>query len=313
MTCIACGGSRRIIAATRNGFNLLRCGQCALVSCSPMPTPAELDSYYQGFAYAKPDASQLARQLDYTEAGTRRLTKEIEELARRPIRTVLDFGGGLGFFAGALSRQYADVTLFDLDSHAREFARAQFPGRFRVVEDSEQALATKYDLILLNQVIEHVPDPVAFLHSFVGALEPGGLLVVTTSNNNAVDTLTRPDVLWHYARLVDLPMINAIRLLISDSWACCDPPRHLYSFNPTNLVLIADRAGLAHRRTSTSFFDQDPLGQPKYGLRGIRSVRSSVETLLFLISKITAWINRALDRGKQKGSTLTAWFSTSLE
>lgn len=309
MTCTVCGGDSRRIAVTRNDFDLLRCVNCALVFCSPMPTPEDLDDYYQGFAYAKPDESELTRQVAYTEAGTRRLLHEIDGLSRRPIRKVLDFGGGLGFFANALSQHYSDVSLFDLDGHARDFARNRFPSRFDVLDDAESALSNKYDLILLNQVIEHVPDPVSFLHSFTTALEPGGLLVVTTPNNATNDTLIRPDVLWYYARRLKAPIIRSISLLISDSWVCCDPPRHLFSFNHANLVQAGERAGFQSLRTATSSFDQDPLGQPKYSFRGFRRPRSMIDSALFLGSKLSAWLGRALDPHGRKGNTLTAWFS----
>lgn len=309
MACSVCGCESRFIAKTESGFDLLRCGTCELVFCSPMPTTAELDAYYQGFAYAKPAESELARQVAYTEAGVSRLVHEITGLAMRPIQKVLDYGGGLGFFAHALSQHYSDVALFDLDGHAREFARERFPSRFRVIDQAEQALAEKYDLILLNQVIEHVPEPVGFLQSFAQALKPDGVLLVTTPNNDAIDTFLRPDVLWHYARRLKGPTSKAISLLLSDSWVCCDPPRHLYAFNRNNLVTVGKHAGFEDRRTSTAFFDEDALGQPKYSFSGFKTPRALVETVLYLWSKLSAPVARALDPQKQKGSTLFVWFA----
>lgn len=309
MACTVCGGEARSIAKTKNGFDLLRCAECALVFCSPMPTPEELEAYYQGFSYSKPDDGEFARQVAYTEAGTRDAVREIEALPRRPIRKVLDFGGGLGFFANALSRHYPDVTLFDLDGHSRDFARERFAGRFRVFDTSEEALAGKYDLILLNQVIEHVPDPVGFLRSFKEAIEPGGVLVVTTPNNRTNDMFARPDVLIHYARSIRRNRTAALSLLVKDSWLCCDPPRHLLAFDSGNLRLAAEAAGFGTLSTRTAYFDKDPYGQPKYTHRGLASVRSAGATVLYLLTRITTPVARLTDRARGKGTTLIGYFT----
>lgn len=311
MACIVCGSSSRSLAETVNGFGLLRCVQCRLVFCSPVPTQEELDAYYQGFAYARPTPSQFAEQVAYTEAGALRLLGEINELTQHPVRKMLDFGGGLGFFANAFAQHYPAVTLFDLDATARAFAREQFADRFRVVDKAKDAFADQYDLILLNQVIEHVPDPVTFLSYFRGVLAPGGLLIVTTPNNDAVDTLIRPDVIWHYARRLKFHPLKAVWLLFSDSWVCCDPPRHLFAFNPLNLALLGQRAGFDGLRTSTSFFDEDALGQPKYSYRGFWTTRAALESFLFVISKFSARLGRLADPRRNRGSTLTALFSVT--
>lgn len=309
MVCTFCGGMTKQIATTKNGFDLLRCVECALVICSPMPTPAELDDYYQGFAYSKPEDSEFARQVAYTEAGTRRALQDLEALADRPIHKVLDFGGGLGFFANALSQHYSDVTLFDLDGQARDFARERFAGRFTVVDDAEAALHDTYDLILLNQVIEHVPDPVGFLRSFRSALKPGGVLVVTTPNNRSNDMFARPDVLLHYARRLKGGPASALLQLFRGSWLCCDPPRHLYAFNAKNLRAAAEAAGFEALPGTTAYFDTDPYGQPKYGCRGFGSARSAAMTLLYGLTKATMPLMHAIDRGRTRGTTLIGYFT----
>jgi SAM-dependent methyltransferase len=283
--------------------------KCALVFCSPMPTLEDLAAYYQGFAYSKPDEKEFARQIAYTEAGTRSAVKEIGALTRRPICKVLDFGGGLGFFASAFSQHYPDVTLFDLDAQSRDFANCRFAGRFRVVDTAEEALSERYDLILLNQVIEHVPDPVAFLRSFRDALEPGGVMVVTTPNNETNDMFARPDVLLHYTRAVGLSPAAAVRLLAKDSWLCCDPPRHLFAFNGGNLRAAAEAAGFGSLKITTAYFDKDPYGQPKYRPFSLRSARSAAMGILHWVTAVATPVVRIGHLGKGKGTTLIGYFT----
>ena len=107
---------------------------------------------------------------------------------------MLDFGGGVGFFSAATSEHVADVTLFDLDQQALDYAAEHFTGQFAIARSPATALRRKYDVILVNQVIEHARDAVVFLKQFLPALEVGGCLIVTTPNNRTDDALYRPDV-----------------------------------------------------------------------------------------------------------------------
>ena len=308
--CPICEGSGRFLAATKSGFDLVSCTMCGLVFSVPLPLPDELEAYYQGFTYARPSDHHLRTQIEYTEAGVDRVETLLRQLSGRPIQTVLDYGGGLGFFTYALHRQFPAVTHFDLDEKSREFAREQFEGPgIRIATTHEEALIARYDLILLNQVIEHVPNPIRLLESVARSLNPGGLLVVTTPNNRANDTFARPDVVWHYSRLLKAPIWRATMLLFARPWLCCDPPRHLYAFNQANLIKAGELAGLRAVDHSCASFLDDPFGQPKYRFSGVTSVRNTLNTALYLFTAITGRLARAIDRNGRRGSTLIVFFS----
>jgi hypothetical protein len=136
-------------------------------------------------------------------------------------------------------------------------------------------------------------------------------MIVTTPNNDSIDALIRPDVFWYYSRRLKVPAIRAVSLLVWDPWLCCDPPRHLFSFNRTNLGRAGERAGFQILQTRTSFFDQDALGQPKYSFRGFGKPRSALESTMFLGSKFSAALGRALDPHRRKGSTLAVYLSVA--
>ena len=99
---------------------------------------------------------------------------------------LLDVGCGGGLASEALARHGFDVTGLDAADGVIEAARAHggLSGpsyRTGVIEDL-LAEGARFPVITALEVIEHVPDPAAFLCGLVELLEPGGLLFLSTLN-----------------------------------------------------------------------------------------------------------------------------------
>ena len=194
----------------------------------------DLDELYAG-AYV--DATYSANGLSATFDRIMALAPERSDNAGRVARVVdwlgepgariLDVGSGLGVFPAGLRRagQHAVVAL-DPDARAVEHTRGH-AGVEAVLGDfmaaGELGLG-RFELVTLNKVLEHVPDPVAMLARVREHLEPGGAVYVELPDGEAA--AQDPDGQGREEFFIE----------------------HRYVFGPASLALLARRAGFDVRR-----------------------------------------------------------------
>jgi 2-polyprenyl-6-hydroxyphenyl methylase / 3-demethylubiquinone-9 3-methyltransferase len=102
--------------------------------------------------------------------------------------TALDIGCGAGLVAEPLARLGAIVTAIDPAEESVRIAAAHAEGQglaitYRSVQAEALAAEAKtYDLVTCLEVVEHIPDPRAFLVIAAQLVRPGGLMIVSTLN-----------------------------------------------------------------------------------------------------------------------------------
>ncbi|KAB2847815.1 MAG: bifunctional 2-polyprenyl-6-hydroxyphenol methylase/3-demethylubiquinol 3-O-methyltransferase UbiG [Hyphomicrobiaceae bacterium] len=102
--------------------------------------------------------------------------------------SAIDIGCGGGLIAEPIARLGAAVCAIDPSPETIEAARrhATLGGldiKYRVARaEHEVAAGRRYDIVLCLEVLEHVPDPAAFLKLMRPLVAPGGLLILSTIN-----------------------------------------------------------------------------------------------------------------------------------
>ena len=120
----------------------------------------------------------------------------------------------------------------DVSARAVEAARQGGIEAYQTLLEEAPDRLTAFPLVTAIDVIEHVPDPGAFLSQVRSRLAPGGVLYVETPNiRSAVYTLGR--VLSHVMASSGSGMIQ--RLF---------PPQHVQYFTTDSLSRLAREAGL---------------------------------------------------------------------
>lgn len=117
------------------------------------------------------------------------------QLADRPeIDRVLDAGCGNGAFAGALSDRGYRVFGIDLEASGVSIARDHRPEiPFEVAsvyDDLRDPFGGRFDAIVALEVIEHLYDPRRFVSRAFEAIEPGGVLILSTPYHGYLKNLT---------------------------------------------------------------------------------------------------------------------------
>jgi 2-polyprenyl-6-hydroxyphenyl methylase/3-demethylubiquinone-9 3-methyltransferase len=118
----------------------------------------------------------------------------VDEHDRRPLagKRVADVGCGAGLLAEPLCRFGADVTAVDAAPENIEAARLHAQGQGLDIDyhvGGVENLRGRYHLVTSLEVIEHVADPRAFTAGLADALEPDGILILSTPNRTATSRL----------------------------------------------------------------------------------------------------------------------------
>jgi len=162
--------------------------------------------------------------------------------------TLLDLGGGLGYYSKAFEEAGYLVTLVEQDPVSVKFAREVLKIKNLIEKSSEQFFKDnhrKYDIVFLRHVIEHSTNPNTLLKNVEKCLSERGILIIETDNNAGIELLFRPGTAKFYTDLYRSSFLPSSFLsLMKRRPFAVDPPRHLYGFRIANLSILLRRNSL---------------------------------------------------------------------
>lgn len=150
--------------------------------------------------------------------------RRLKRLSGKATPRLLDFGSGFGRWARAAARAGFCVYAYE-PSEARG---AEQVDEFTLVHDLNDIAGMRFDVINLEQVLEHVSDPIETLKLLKPHFLDGAVLRVSVPN------ILRPPE--RYGLWLDWPYNGrAVHIMA--------PFEHLHGFTPKSLGLVLVRAG----------------------------------------------------------------------
>ncbi len=119
----------------------------------------------------------------------------------------LDVGCGLGIYVRQFRRFTDHAFGVDVDLERASAARRELPGIAQAAGEQLPFPADTFDVVLLHEVIEHMPDDRAAIAEAVRVLQPGGRVVVFAPNR--LYPLETHGFYWRGVyRFGNIPLIN---------------------------------------------------------------------------------------------------------
>ena len=218
-------------------WNIFQCtnSNCGLLWCDPRPGKDEIAKLYLNYythsspeLHKKGPGKRLKTSLKKLLAtiffwrAPAFLTDNLHLQSFEP-GSLLEIGCGNGqFLLGALASGW-EVQGIDFDKKAIEAAKSRLGSSVRQGEliacrfDGE-----KFDAIVMNNVIEHIWNPIDTVTECARVLRPGGHLIMITPNSESDG-----------------------HRLFRRTWRGLEPPRHLFIYSRRSLKLLAKLTGFA--------------------------------------------------------------------
>jgi len=230
---------RHFAAPGEWGFRKCSNPECGLVWLDPMPAEQEIGGFYENF-YTHDSARSQTGGLSFAAQAGRFAVKQINSIVKSLIAgrqssrqinlmflgektpgKLLEIGCGSGERLARLKKLGWQAEGQDIDPKAVGHARERFGLEVHCGDVCTLALpGDSFDAIIMNHVIEHLPDPGKVLAECHRLLKRGGTLVLTTPNTASYGHN-------HF----------------QSAWLGLDPPRHLYLFSRTALSVVARKNG----------------------------------------------------------------------
>lgn len=229
MTCPICKSARYIQSFYKDittweypgRFNFVRCRACGLVFQSPRVSQDQVSQYYDPKSYWG----------QVTDAWTEYapLYKNIFHFLSRG--SILDIGSGLGLFLSEFKHRSWSTLGTEISPEMAKYSRRTYGLRILRGDLLRLRIKRKFDVVTLNNVLEHLYQPRQTLAKVHRLLQPHGLLVIVVPN-----------------------IVSLGHLVFGRRWYHLQPGRHLYHFSPATITKLLELTGFRIIKISHSYW-----------------------------------------------------------
>jgi 2-polyprenyl-3-methyl-5-hydroxy-6-metoxy-1,4-benzoquinol methylase len=222
-----------------NLFDIRRAGDSDLLYVFPQPCPDALSTIYPRH-YIPFQFHQLRGLVRWARDFVQGKKAKVILRFAGTHGKILDVGTG----SGMLLRQVARIARSKQNLYANDFSESALAPLkaegFQAILGRAELLDTpeRFQVICLNQVLEHLQDPVAVVNRLTALLAPGGYLFIETPNTDSLDA----------------------HLFARRYWGGYHIPRHFWLFSEASLRQLLTASGLliseVHYLASPAFWIQ---------------------------------------------------------
>ena len=195
------------------------------------PIPEKLGIYYQSEEYiSHTDSKKTFIEKIYQYVKKYMLQKKINLIHKytKNKGKILDIGAGTGDFLKIAQENGWEITGREPERKARN--RAGEKGV--LLEENQEKINYKYDVITMWHVLEHIPDLENQIIFLKNHLTDNGILVIAVPNYKSKDAQ-----------------------IYKQFWAAFDVPRHIWHFSKKSIQLIFEEKGFNLIETKPMPFD----------------------------------------------------------
>lgn len=216
------------IIDSKDGFDVIECKACGFKHVIPIPTSEELDKLYKEEFYSteKPTYFKSTEEdLEWWEMTYRNYYKMFEKYCPKKNRRLLEIGSGPGYFLKCGKELDWDVFGFEPSKQAFEYSQ-KFGVKVINKFFDEKSIKEygKFNVVYMNTVIEHLPDPISIIKMAKKLLRSNGIICIISPNDYN-------------------PLQNILRDNLSYNPWWVAPPQHINYFDFKSIKNILERLG----------------------------------------------------------------------
>lgn len=235
--CVVCGSSKTteearsrdyIYGTSAMVFVFVKCVSCGHVYLNPRPAPSMISTIYpETYPSFTSKFSKARSPIHVVKSQVMKHRMRYFDTLLKQGGRVLDVGCGDGQLLIDIKKRYPRVEAWGLDWHFSASMRDRLAmNSIRLCEGLvEQVDLPKahFDLVIMNQLIEHLWEPQRALKSIWYSMKPDGLLTIETPNPDGYDR----------------------KLFLKGTWGAYYTPRHLNLFSASNLQRFLSENGFS--------------------------------------------------------------------
>lgn len=223
LNCPICGSSKTEKYKVTAEYELTKCDNCSFIWDNNPPSNYK-DQYVEKYFRNDDPKGGYANYFEGMAVNRKTFKERISRLEDRLGRKgkLMDIGCALGdCLLVAQELGWKDVEGIELSDYAYKFAKRE--RKLKVNKGTTESVklpSNRYDAVLMQDVIEHIPDTVSELKRIHKIMKKGGIALFIT-----------PDIggFWHW--------------LLKNNWYHYKPGEHISYFNPRSMGTALEKAG----------------------------------------------------------------------